>query len=123
MSTTPHDRSTFYNSFVGTTKNKFDNSRHRKHSSIAETSFFSWTQGNMYRTSYNDMANKVSGSILNRYISCKNSQFTIGHICRAKKYGGPQVPGIQTHHRRRLPPSEDVHGAEQRRFYAQITRR
>ena len=33
-------RSDFYNSFMGETKNKFDHSKHRKTSSIAETSFF-----------------------------------------------------------------------------------
>ena len=54
------NRSSFYNSFRGEVKNKFDFSSHRKSSTITENEFFKWTSGNMYRTSYNDMANKVS---------------------------------------------------------------
>ena len=53
-------RSSFYNSFGGDTKNKFNFNSHRKSSSIAESNFFKWTSGNMYRTSYHDMAKKVS---------------------------------------------------------------
>ena len=53
-------RSQFYNSFVGETKNQFDHSRHKRTQSITENSFFNWTSGHMYRTSYNDMANRVS---------------------------------------------------------------
>ncbi len=53
-------RATFYNSILGEAKNKFDNSKHRKTNSITDQTFFQWTQNNMYRTSYNDMANRVS---------------------------------------------------------------
>jgi hypothetical protein len=52
-------RSTFYNSFLGETKNKFSHDNHRK-DSIAEPTFFAWTSKNMYRTSYNDMSKRVS---------------------------------------------------------------
>jgi hypothetical protein len=48
-------RASFYNSFLGETKNKFDNSKHRKTNSITDQAFFQWTSNNMYRTSYNDM--------------------------------------------------------------------
>ena len=54
------ERSSFYNSFGGKTQNKFTFNSHRKSNSIAETNFFKWTNNNMYRTSYNDMKNKVS---------------------------------------------------------------
>ena len=54
------DKSQFYNSFLGETKNKFDQTRHRKTNSITEASFFQWTSGHMYRTSYHDMSKKVS---------------------------------------------------------------
>jgi hypothetical protein len=53
-------RSSFYNSYLGETKNKFQFSNFKKNDSIAEPEFFKWTSGNMYRTSYNDMANRVS---------------------------------------------------------------
>merc|ERR1711934_664742 len=53
-------RSDFYNSYLGNTKDKFDHTRHRKAGSIAEQSFFQWTSGNMYRTSYNDMAKRFN---------------------------------------------------------------
>ena len=56
-------RSEFYNSYLGETKNKFDHTRHRKNNSIAEQSFFQWTSSNMYRTSYNDMTNRVRNMI------------------------------------------------------------
>jgi hypothetical protein len=52
------DKSQMYNSFRGTSKDKFQFSTHRKSGSISECSFFKWTSGNMYRTSYNDMAQK-----------------------------------------------------------------
>ena len=54
------ERSSFYNSFGGKTQNKFVFNSHRRKSSIAEPSFFKWTNNNMYRTSYNDMSKKVS---------------------------------------------------------------
>lgn len=53
------NRSTFYNSYLGETKNKFNN-ENRRADSIAEPTFFAWTSKNMYRTSYNDMHNRVS---------------------------------------------------------------
>ena len=53
------NRSTFYNSFLGETKNKFNNSNCRTES-IVEPTFFEWTSKNMYRTSYNDMSKRVS---------------------------------------------------------------
>ena len=52
-------RSSFYNSFVGETKNKFEFSNFRQNKAIDEGKFFQWTSGNMYRTSYNDMSKKV----------------------------------------------------------------
>ena len=61
------DKSQFYNSFLGETKNKFDQARHRKTSSITEQSFFQWTSGHMYRTSYHDMSKKVSAEAESRY--------------------------------------------------------
>ena len=54
-------RSQFYNSFTGKDKTKFSFGSHRKtQTTINEADFFKWTNGNMYRTSYNDMAKKVS---------------------------------------------------------------
>ena len=53
------ERSAFYNSYLGESKNKFNFSNHRKNKSIGENELFSWTSGNMYRTSYNDMSKKV----------------------------------------------------------------
>lgn len=47
-----------YNSFRGTTKDKFKFNTHRKTGSITEGNFFKWTSGHMYRTSYNDMSKK-----------------------------------------------------------------
>lgn len=54
------DKSQMYNSFRGTSKDKFSFNQHRKSGSITENNFFKWTSGHMYRTSYNDMSNKVS---------------------------------------------------------------
>jgi len=54
------ERSSFYNSFRGQSKDKFTFTEHRKTSSIGDNGFFKWTSNNMYRTSYNDMAKKVS---------------------------------------------------------------
>ncbi len=59
-----NDKSQMYNSFRGATKDKFSFATHRKSGSIAEDNFFKWTSGNMYRTSYNDMSNKVSYILL-----------------------------------------------------------
>ena len=55
-----NNRSTFFNSFMGTPKSKFDSTKHRKNSTISESQFFNWSNDHMYRTSYNDMANRVS---------------------------------------------------------------
>jgi hypothetical protein len=52
-----------YNSFRGTSKDKFAFTQHRKSGSIGESNLFKWTSGNMYRTSYNDMKNTVSFNI------------------------------------------------------------
>ena len=52
------DRSAFYNSFVGTNKNKF-NAAGPKADDVKEQALFKWTSNNMYRTSYHDMAKKV----------------------------------------------------------------
>ena len=57
------NKSQLYNSLGGKTKTKFDFSNHKKAQSIGESNFFKWTSGNMYRTSYNDMSNKVSYTI------------------------------------------------------------
>lgn len=54
------DKSQLYNSFRGTSKDKFSFTQHRKSSSIGESGFFKWTSGHMYRTSYNDMSKRVS---------------------------------------------------------------
>ena len=54
------NKSQLYNSLGGKTKTKFDFSNHKKAQSIGQDNFFKWTSGNMYRTSYNDMSNKVS---------------------------------------------------------------
>ena len=56
------ERSSFYNSFGGKTRDKFTFGSHKKSSSICEPTFFKWTNNNMYRTSYNDMSKKVSYS-------------------------------------------------------------
>lgn len=53
-------RSSFYNSYLGETKTKFQFSNFRGSKNINEPEFFKWTSNNMYRTSYNDMAKKVS---------------------------------------------------------------
>lgn len=53
-----------YNSFGGETKSKFNFGSHRKSSTITEDQLFKWTSGNMYRTSYNEMANTVSKTIM-----------------------------------------------------------
>jgi hypothetical protein len=68
-------RSTFYNSFLGETKNKFNNSN-RRSDSIAEPTFFAWTSKNMYRTSYNDMSKRVS------ITKIFNSLQYLGRVCR-----------------------------------------
>ena len=64
MTTVPQTtRSAFYNSFLGQTKNKFDNTKpmqHKRSSSIQKGKFFNWSNNNMYRTSYNEMQNYVS---------------------------------------------------------------
>lgn len=57
------ERNQMYNSFRGTTKDKFTFNTHRKSGSITEGNFFKWTSGHMYRTSYNDMSKKVSINI------------------------------------------------------------
>ena len=54
------ERSSFYNSFGGKTRDKFTFGSHKKSSSICEPTFFKWTNNNMYRTSYNDMSKTVS---------------------------------------------------------------
>ena len=53
-------RSSFYNSYRGESKDKFDFSKSRKANQIGDQGFFKWTSNNMYRTSYHDMAKKVS---------------------------------------------------------------
>merc|ERR1711959_459831 len=59
MTTVPQTtKSAFYNSFLGETKSKFDFGRHKRSTSIQETAFFNWSNSNMYRTSYNEMANR-----------------------------------------------------------------
>ena len=68
-------RSTSYNSFLGETKNKFNNSN-RRSDSIAEPTFFAWTSKNMYRTSYNDMSKRVS--ITKIFYSLQY----LGRVCR-----------------------------------------
>jgi len=54
------DRSTFYNSLLGQSKNKFSFSNHRESKTLGESDLFKWTTNNMYRTSYHDMSKKVS---------------------------------------------------------------
>jgi len=53
------ERSTFYNSLLGQSKNKFSFANHRESKSIGEQDLFKWTSNNMYRTSYHDMSKKV----------------------------------------------------------------
>lgn len=50
----------FYNSIGGKTNNKFDHMKHRRATTITDSNFFNWTSDHMYRTSYNDMSNRVS---------------------------------------------------------------
>ena len=52
------ERFKMYNSFRGQSKSKFGSS-HKRSVSIKPETFFKWTGGNMYRTSYNDMSNRV----------------------------------------------------------------
>ena len=54
----------FYNSIGGKTTNKFDHMKHRRATTISDGNFFNWTSDHMYRTSYNDMANRVSLPLL-----------------------------------------------------------
>lgn len=61
------DRSTFYNSLLGQSKNKFSFSNHRESKSISDTDFYKWTTNNMYRTSYHDMAKRVRFNIFKIY--------------------------------------------------------
>lgn len=51
------ERSSFYNSYLGVSKNKFSYTN-EKSKPIGEQDFFKWTSNNMYRTSYHDMAKK-----------------------------------------------------------------
>ena len=54
------DRASYYNSFRGSHTNKFEfrSPKNKKETNIAEYNFFKWTNNNMYRTSYNDMAKR-----------------------------------------------------------------
>ena len=45
-------------------KNKFQITNPVKNTNIIENNFFGWTSGNFYRTSYNDMSNKVFTQII-----------------------------------------------------------
>ena len=62
------ERSEFYNSYLGQSKNKFSFSNHKKTNSIGESELFSWTSNNMYRTSYHDMSKKVGILYINCYL-------------------------------------------------------
>lgn len=53
-------KSTFYNSLLGGSKDKFDHARHKRNNSITENNFFKWSNGHAYRTSYGDMAHRFN---------------------------------------------------------------
>ena len=69
------ERSSFCNSYGGENKSKFTFGGHRQSSTITENQLFAWTSGNMYRTSYNEMANKVS-LIYNPYVFNRANQLS-----------------------------------------------
>lgn len=74
-----------YNSFLGRSKNRFDQTAHRKTQSINEPAFFQWTSGHMYRTSYNDMSNKgksveKKNSVIPKYQGYRPSLAADSHL-------------------------------------------
>ena len=84
-------RSSFYNSYLGETKTKFAFSNYKAPETIKEPEFFKWTSGNMYRTSYNDMANRVSYKTWSLF---KIGQSVDRKNCIIPKYQG-YVPNLR----------------------------
>lgn len=82
-------RAAFYNGILGETKSKFDFRRHKRSTSIQESSFFNWSNSNMYRTSYNEMANRVSAHCLLIFHSI-NQLSARTMRCQATRVTGPR---------------------------------
>jgi hypothetical protein len=96
------ERSSFYNSYLGVSKNKFSYTN-EKSKPIGEQDFFKWTSNNMYRTSYHDMAKKVNilenTNLLFLIFKIKVLIFLLrflGTICWKKKYGSSRISRIRT---------------------------
>ena len=82
-------RAAFYNGVLGETKSKFDFRRNKRSTSIQESSFFNWSNSNMYRTSYNEMANRVSIHCLIIFHSI-NQLSARTTCCQAIRVTGPR---------------------------------